>query len=406
MKNSVITDEKIIDELLDRGVEKIYPSREELKKQLMKGEKIRLYGGFDPTAPSLHVGNAVLINKLSQFQALGHEVVFLIGDFTGMIGDPTDKTATRKKLTRETVLENCRTYQKQASVYLDFEGENKARVVYNSDWLGKLTFSDLIEISSNFTVQQMIQRDMFQKRIEEEKPIHLHEFFYPIAQGYDSVKLDVDLEVGGNDQMFNMMAGRHLMQALGMKDKTVLTMKLLADDDGKKMGKSEGNAVFLDQEPKNIYGALMSWSDGVIVPALELLTKVSMSEIAKIKDSMSQGANPRDYKMRLAYEIVKIYHGQEEAEKAQEYFVHTISNKETPSEVKEIVIAKDSIRLVEFIVLAGLSKSNGEAKRKIEQGGVSINQKRESDWQKVLTKKDNQSVLKVGKFGFAKIIFK
>ena len=265
-----ITDEKQVDELLDRGVEIIYPNRKELKEKLMKGDRIRLYCGFDPSAPSLHIGNAIAINKLAQFQALGHEVIFLIGDFTGMIGDPTDKSSARVKLTREEVEKNCEAYKEQAGVYLDFEGKNPAQVKYNSEWSDKMTFRDLIEVSSNFTVQQMIQRDMFQKRLEEEKPIYLHEFLYPLAQGYDSVAMDVDLELGGNDQMFNMMAGRDLMKAMGMKDKFVLTLKLLADETGKKMGKSEGNAVFLDQTPENMYGAIMSWTDGVIAIGFEV----------------------------------------------------------------------------------------------------------------------------------------
>jgi len=220
--------EQEIDEILTRGVEKIYPSKEELKKSLMSGKKIRLYCGYDPTAKSLHIGNAISINKLGQFQKLGHEVIFLIGDFTGMIGDPTDKSATRNKLTREDTLRNSENYKKQASGYLKFDGENPAIVRYNSEWSDKLTFKDLIGLSSNFTVQQMLERDMFEKRIKEEKPVYLHEFLYPLAQGYDSVAMDVDLEIGGNDQMFNMLAGRDLMKAIKGKEKFVLTMKILA----------------------------------------------------------------------------------------------------------------------------------------------------------------------------------
>jgi tyrosyl-tRNA synthetase len=234
----VITDENLIDEFLERGVERIFPDKESLRKKLISGEKIRVYCGFDPSAPALHIGNAILINKLGELQKLGHEVIFLIGDFTGMIGDPTDKTAVRKKLTREDVLENARSYKKQASGYLDFEEVNPASVKYNSEWSDKISFRDLIELSSNFTVQQMLQRDMFQKRIEEDKPIYFHEFLYPLAQGYDSVAMDVDLEIGGNDQMFNMLCGRDLMRSIKNKEKFVLTMKLLADDTGKKMGKS------------------------------------------------------------------------------------------------------------------------------------------------------------------------
>jgi len=266
--------EKQIDEILTRGVENIYPSKEELKKVLMSGKKIKLYCGYDPTAKSLHIGNAISMNKLGQFQKLGHEVIFLIGDFTGMIGDPTDKSAARKKLTREEALENSKNYQKQASGYLKFDGENPVKVLRNSEWSDKLSFKDLIEVSSNFTAQQMFQRDMFQERIKNEKPIYLHEFLYPLAQAYDSVVLDVDLEVGGNDQMFNMMCGRDLMKAVKNKEKFVLTMKLLADESGKKMGKTEGNVVNLDETPENMFGQVMAWSDGLIAPGFELCTNI------------------------------------------------------------------------------------------------------------------------------------
>lgn len=369
----VNTDKVKIDELLSRGVENIFPSKEKLEELLLSGKRIRLYGGFDPSAPSLHIGNAVLINKLSQFQALGHEVVFLIGDFTGMIGDPTDKKATRKKLTREEVLANCKTYIQQASAYLKFDGDNPAEIRYNSEWSDKITFKDLIEIASNFTVQQMIIRDMFQERIKEEKPIHLHEFLYPLAQGYDSVALNVDLEVGGNDQMFNMLCGRDLEKAISKKEKFVLTTKLLADDQGKKMGKSEGNAVFLDQTPENIYGAVMSWTDGVIGVGFELATKVSIEEIEEIKTKLKDDTvNPRDLKMRLAFEMVKLVHGEEKAKEAQENFVKVIQNKEMPEEIINFQVSVSKLKLVDLLVEVKLSESKSEARRLIEQGGIKI----------------------------------
>ncbi len=368
----VITDEKLIDELISRGVEIVYPDRDSLKELLMSGKRIRLYCGYDPSAKSLHIGNAITINKLSQFQDLGHEVVFLIGDFTGMIGDPTDKNAARKKLTREEVLKNAEFYQQQASVYLKFEGDNPAQIKYNSEWSDKVSFKDLIEITSNFTVQQMIQRDMFQKRIEEEKPIYLHEFLYPVAQGYDSVVMDVDLEVGGNDQMFNMMAGRDLMKAMKGKEKFVMTLKLLADDSGKKMGKTEGNAVFLDQDPNNMYGIIMSWPDGVISVAFELCTKVPMKEIENIRKELKRGANPRDFKMNLAYEITRINHGEEAAKAAQENFIKTVQNKEIPDKVESKKLKVESMNIVELLVESELASSKSEARRLIEQGGIKI----------------------------------
>ena len=364
----VITDEKLVDEILNRGVEKIYPSRAELKKKLMSGDKIRLYCGFDPSAPALHVGNAISIAKLGQFQKLGHEVIFLIGGFTGMIGDPTDKAAARSKLTREEVMSNATNFVTQASAYLSFEGDNAAAVKYNNEWNDKVSFKDLIELASNFTVQQMIQRDMFQKRLAEEKPIFLHEFLYPLAQAYDSVVMDVDLEVGANDQMFNMMCGRDLMKSLGKKDKSVLTMKLLADNNGKKMGKSEGNAFFLDDTANDMYGKVMSWADGVLPSAFELCTEVDMKEVEK----MIKEVNPRDLKMKLAYEITKINHGETGAQEAQDHFIKTVQNKEVPDEIEERKLTEDKMNIVDLLILLELAPSKTEARRLIEQGGIKI----------------------------------
>ena len=371
--SQVITDEKQVDEVLNRGVEKIYPTREELKKKLMSGERLRLYCGFDPSAPSLHVGNAILIGKLGQFQRLGHEVIFLIGGFTGMIGDPTDKMAARSKLTREEVMSNATNFVEQASAYLKFDGENPALVKYNNDWNDKVSFKDLIELASNFTVQQMITRDMFQKRIADEKPIFLHEFLYPLAQAYDSVFMDVDLEVGGNDQMFNMMCGRDLMKSLGKKDKSVLTMKLLSDNNGKKMGKSEGNAFFLDDSANDMYGKVMSWTDGVLASAFEMCTEVEMSEVLELIKGMESGSvNPRDLKMRLAYEITKINHGEAGAKEAQENFVKTVQNKEIPDEIEERQVSFDNINIVDLLILLEMATSKTEARRLIEQGGIKM----------------------------------
>jgi len=374
--SSIITDPKRIEEVVNRGVELIYPDKKDLIDLLASGKKIKIYCGFDPSAPSLHIGNAILINKLSQFQQLGHEVIFLIGDFTGMIGDPTDKSAARKKLTSKEVKENSKYFQKQASVYLDFSGDNPARVEYNSSWLSSLNFEDLIELSSHFTVGRMIQRDMFQERMKQEKPIHLHEFLYPLAQGYDCVALDVDLEVGGNDQMFNMMAGRDLMKTLKGKEKLVLTSKLLADSEGKKMGKSEGNAVFLDSNPRDVYGAVMSWADEVIVPGFELATQVPMAEITKMESGLKSGQeNPRDLKMKLALEITRIIHGEKEAESAQNDFVKTFQKKEVPEEIDLIKLKESKYSVLDLLVESGLVESKGMARRLVEQGGVKIDRK-------------------------------
>jgi tyrosyl-tRNA synthetase len=367
---TVITDKTQINSLLNRGVENIYPNREFLEKALLSGKKLRIYAGFDPTAESLHIGNAIQIAKLAQFQKLGHEVIFLIGDFTGMIGDPTDKAATRKKLTRETIEHNLKNYKKQAGAYIDFNGDNPASVKYNNDWLGKMTFADLIEVASNFTVGQMIVRDMFQQRIKEEKPIHLHEFLYPLAQGFDSVAMDVDGEVGGNDQTFNMLCGRDLQKAIQNKEKFVITTKLLTDDAGKKMGKTEGNIVFLSESPNEMYGKIMSWVDGIVMNAFELCTSVPEAEIAEMRAAMASGANPRDYKMRLALEITKINHGEKVANEAQEHFIKTVQHKEIPEMIEEAYLPIASYKLVDLLVDLKMAPSKSEARRLIEQGGI------------------------------------
>lgn len=464
--SNIITDEKLIDEVLSRGVGQIFPDKETLKKKLMSGEKIKLYCGFDPTAPALHIGNAIQLNKLCQFQELGHDVIFLIGDFTGMIGDPTDKTETRKQMTREEVLRNSKDYQKQASAYLKFNGDNPAKVLYNSEWNDKLTFKDLIELSSKFTLQQMINRKMFKlnlvrvkckhcghewpapiqgsleslrsikgkkttcpncgnttwldksdlkeldkseiKEIDQlrETPIGFHELLYPLAQAYDSVVMDVDLEIGGNDQMFNMMCGRDLMKEMKNKEKFVMTLKLLADEGGKKMGKTEGNAVFLDQAPEDMFGAVMSWTDGTIAIGFEMATKIPMEEVGKIRHALKdEKNNPRDFKMKLAYEIVKINCGEEAAQKAQENFEKVFSKRESPEEAASVEAStEDSIAFV--MVKAGLAESNSDAKRKIKQGGVEIDGKKVVDINAKIEKEMNGKVLKVGKRGFRKIIIK
>src|SRR5258708_6087199 len=300
-----------IDEVLTRGVAQILPTKDGLAN-LMTKKKITLYQGFDPTAPSLHIGHFIGIRKLAQFQKLGHKVIFLIGDFTGLIGDPTDKTATRKVQTRKEVLNNLKDYKKQVEKVIDFEGENAAKIKFNSEWLAKLTFEDLIEIASHFNVQQMIERDMFQERIQNQKPIYLHEFFYPLMQGYDSVAMEVDLEVGGNDQLFNMMAGRNLVKDVKGKDKYVLSMKLLTDEAGKKMGKTEGNAIFLSQTSAEIFRIITNWPDSFIPMGVELLTDLEIGSLDK--------RDPMEAKKILAYEVIKQIKGKEEADNARSSF--------------------------------------------------------------------------------------
>jgi len=407
--SQVITDKKQIAELLTRGVEKIYPSYQELEKKLLSGEKIRLYCGYDPTASSLQIGNAVSLNKMAQFQALGHEVIFLIGDFTGLIGDPSDKKSVRQQMTRAEVLANARDYQKQAAAYLKFAGDNPAKLMYNSVWNDKLNFKDLIELASNFTVQQMIQRDMFQERLKEEKPIYLHEFLYPLTQAYDSVAMDVDLEIGGNDQMFNMMCGRDLLKTLKNKEKFVLTVKLLADENGKKMGKSEGNAIFLNESSNNMYGQAMAWPDGVIIPAFELCTGVSGAEVAAMAHDLQKNKiNPRDLKMKLAWEITKINHGVQAADEAQESFIQTIQKKEVPADLVSWTAKKDCYNLIDLLVETKLTDSKSEARRLIEQGAIKIKESA-GDFSVIKDIKKEveikgELIIQRGKFHFVKVV--
>lgn len=389
-----------IDELLTRGVEKIYPSKDELEKVLRSVKKLKLYQGFDPSMPSLHLGNYVGVVKLKQFQELGHKVIFLVGDFTGMIGDPTDKSATRRKLTREETIENSKSWKKQIEHIINFEGKNPAQIMFNSSWLDKVSFKDLIEISSNFTVQQMIERDFFQKRLSEGKPIFLHEFLYPIAVSIDCVEMDVDLEIGGSDQTFNMLAGRTLMKAVKNKEKYVLATKLLVDNQGNKVGKTTGNALFLDQTPENIYGGIMSFPDEVIDLAFELLTFVPMEEIHNL-DSKNK---PMEAKKRLAREVVAIVKGKESAINAQAQFEQTVQKRETPDDIERVSIKKlssDELDIVDLISETNLTQSRGEAKRLIEQNAIEINGVKQSLGARVTIHIDD--IIKVGKRKYLKI---
>lgn len=405
--SKIITDKEKINEVLTRGTENIYPNREFLEKALSSGKRLRIYCGFDPSAPALHIGNAIQINKLAQFQALGHEIIFLVGDFTGMIGDPTDKTAARKKLTRKEVLDNAKNYKKQAAAYLKFSGSNAAKIRYNSKWQDKLTFRDLIELASNFTVQQMIIRDMFQVRLKGEKPIYLHEFLYPLAQGYDSVAMDVDMEIGGNDQTFNMLAGRDLLKALKNKEKFVLTTKLLVDPSGKKMGKSEGNIVNLDENPIDMYGKIMSWPDGVLPVGFELCTALPFAEVRKMQTELEEGrANPRDLKMKLAFEITKTNHGEKKAREAEDYFIRTVQKKEVPEEIMNYELQTTNWKLVDLLVEIKMATSKNEARRLIEQGGIKVNEETIKDLNKEIEISQKGVLLQRGKRQFIKVIKK
>jgi len=395
---------KKIQELLIRGVENIYPSSDFLKSKLENisdGERLTIYLGIDPTGPSIHLGNAIALKKLGEFQKLGCRVVLLIGDFTAMIGDPTDKKATRKQLTHEEVLNNCKLYKKQASALLDFKGENPAELKFNSKWFGKMKFEDVLNLASKMTVSQMLERDMFQVRLKEGKPIFLHEFMYPLMQGYDSVEMNVDGEVGGNDQTFNMLVGRNLLKEIKNKEKFVLTMKLLTDQSGVKMGKTEGNMVALSDEPGMMFGKIMSWEDSMIFSGFELCTNVPIEEMNDLKKEMAEGKNPRDIKLRLAYEIVRIYYGDKKAKKAEKDFIKTFQKKEIPEDMEE-VNGKVGELLSDTLLLKGVVNSKSEFGRLVGEGAVSIDGIKISDnWARI----DRLPiVVKIGKKKFVKIV--
>lgn len=392
------TDTNQIETLLSRGVEHIYPKEDFLRSKLQSGEQITLYTGYDPTGPSLHIGHGITMLKLKQFQDLGHKVIMLIGDFTGMIGDPTDKNSARTQLTKDQVKENCKSYQQQAAHILDFDGDNPVEVRYNSEWLSNMTFADVVDLTSHFTVQRMFERDMFQQRIKDEKPIYLHEFLYPVMQGYDCVAMDVDGEVGGNDQTFNMLAGRNLMKDMKQKEKFVLTTKLLVDSTGKKMGKSEGNMIALNDAPKDMFGKVMRWTDNMILLGFELCTTIDMQEIQKIEEEMGNGANPRDHKLKLAFEVTKTFLGQGAAKKGQEHFERVIQSNEKPKEIQEIDGAGKSV--IDVLVTVGLVKSRSDVRRLIEGKGIKVNDEVISDEHHILKSGD---IIQKGKRHFKKI---
>jgi len=394
----MITDKQKIEEILTRGVEDVIV-REELERKLLSGKKIRLYFGIDPTGSILHLGHAVVLRKLKDFQDLGHEVILLIGDFTARIGDPSGRDTVRKPLTEKQIKENFKNYKRQASKILDF---SKVKVVYNSKWLSKMTYGDILKLESHFTVQQMLVRDMFDRRMKANMPISLPEFSYPLMQGYDSVALDVDLEIAGNDQTFNALMGRTLQKIYNNKDKDVLTCKLLLGTDGRKMSKTFENFIAIDAKPDEMFGKVMSIKDELIDQYFELATSLSKEEISKIKNSST---NPRDVKAQLAKEIVKMYHGEKEAVKAEEEFDKVFRNRELPSDMPVFTADKKEYFVLDLLVETGLALSKNEAKRLVEGGGFTINNNKITDWRKAVVLQDGD-ILKVGSRKFVKIRIK
>ena len=392
-----------IEKILTRGVENIYPNRKSLEKFLKSGKKLRIYNGIDPTG-NLHLGHAVVLRKLRQFQDLGHEIIVLIGDFTATIGDPTGKEATRKPLTRGQVFKNARGYKKQIGKILDLKKAN-VRFLHNEEWTNKLKLRDMLELASKFTVARLLERDMFQERIKKGRDIRVHEFLYPIFQAYDSVTMDVDLEIGGNDQTFNMLACRELIKKMKNKEKFVLTLKLLTDPKGKKMGKTEGNIVNLDERPGNMYGKIMAWPDSLMSLGFELLTDIPMDEINKFLTQIEKGEiNPRDLKAKLAKEVVILCHNKEAAQMAEKEFERIFREKKLPTRMPEIQIKENSLNILDLLLKTKLVSSKSEAKRLILQKAVEINNQLKEDWRENIKIKKGM-VIQVGKRRFAKISY-
>ncbi|WP_176371585.1 tyrosine--tRNA ligase [Desulfosediminicola flagellatus] len=394
-------------ELIERGVVDCI-SREELVKKLTKsaetGVPLKVKAGFDPTAPDLHLGHTVLLQKLKHFQDLGHQVYFLIGDFTGMIGDPTGKSETRKALTPEDVAKNAESYKEQVFKILDPE---KTEVVFNSTWLGKLSSYDMIKLASQLTVARMLEREDFKNRFEGGKPISIHEFMYPLIQGYDSVAMEADVELGGTDQRFNVLMGRDLQRAHGQAPQVVLTMPLLEGLDGvNKMSKSLGNYIGITEPANDIYGKVLSASDDLMFRYYELLSDLSNSEIAELKTGIEKGTlHPKDVKKQLARELTARYHGEEAAAAAEDNFEQVFKKGGLPDDIPEVTITSDEdIWVPQLMLEADLVKSTSDGRRMIKQNAVTIDGEKVTDM-KATVAPQGELLLKVGKRRFCKIIF-
>jgi tyrosyl-tRNA synthetase len=382
-------------------------NEDELKELLSSGEELRVKLGADPTAPDLHLGHYVVLKKLKDFQDLGHKVVFIIGDFTGLIGDPSGRSKTRPPLTREQIQENARTYFDQVFKVLD---KDKTEVRFNSEWLSKITFEEWFRLCSSFTLARILERDDFEKRLKENIPIFFHELFYPIMQAYDSFAINADVELGGTDQKFNLIMGRHLLEAKGKKPQIAIIMPILRGLDGvQKMSKSLGNYIGITEESISMFGKVMSIPDELIPEYYYLILDASEAKVKDIEGSIQSGAvNPRDLKLELAKGIVEIFHGKEEAKKAYENFIQVFSKKELPEEVEELDISKfvdnGTVDIVNMLVELGVLPSKSEVKRLIEQGGLKLNEEKIKSFKEKVQVKSGD-VLRVGKKQFYKLIF-
>lgn len=388
--------------LIKRGSVELLVEKE-LRERLEKGQPLRIKAGFDPTAPDIHIGHTVLINKLRQFQDLGHEVLFLIGDFTAMIGDPSGKSATRPPLTREQVIQNAKTYEDQVFKILDKE---KTTIMFNSEWMEKKNAAEMIKLASHYTVARMLERDDFEKRYKAEQPISIHEFLYPLIQGYDSVAMQADVELGGTDQKFNLLMGRELQKHYGQKPQNVLMMPLLEGTDGvQKMSKSLNNYIGIDDVADDMFGKVMSIPDDIMWKYFELLSFREAKEINQFHHDAQQGANPRDFKVLLAKEIVERFHDKAAAMSAHENFIARFKRHEIPDDLVEqtVAVGADGIKIANLLKHTGLVDSTSEAYRMIKQGAVKINGEKVSDKELVIAAGEDSPVYQVGKRRFAKV---
>lgn len=386
--------------LLDRGTVEVIV-RKDLEEKLNSKKKLKVKLGIDPSGADLHIGHMVVIKKLREFQQAGHHIQLLFGNFTGQIGDPTDKLNARKGKTQDELEKNAEKYLEQVSKILDTDN---IEVMWNADWLGKLKFSDVVQLSQIFTVQQMMERDMYQQRIKKEQPIYMHEFLYPLMQGYDSVAMETDLELGGTDQTFNLLAGRTIQKAFDMEPQNVLTVPLLVGTDGAdKMGKSTDNYIGVDEAPKEMYGKTMSIPDDLIISYFELATDVPIEKIEEVKKALKEGENPRNLKMELAREIVTLYHSKDASTQAEKEFIEIFANKGLPDQIDLQEFDGKKWNIVDLIAEAELTSSKSEARRTVEGGGVRI------DGEKVGSIEDEidiseEKLLQVGKRKFLKVI--
>lgn len=385
---------------LKRGVDEIL-SEQDLIEKLKENRPLRVKLGADPTAPDIHLGHTVVLNKLRQFQQFGHEVIFLIGDFTGMVGDPSGKNTTRPPLSREDVLRNAETYKQQIYKILD---PQKTRIVFNSDWLGKLGTEGMIRLASNYTVARMLERDDFKKRFSNNQPIAIHEFIYPLLQGHDSVALEADVELGGTDQKFNLLVGRELQKSASQKPQVAITLPLLVGLDGeKKMSKSLGNYIGVTEAPSEMFGKIMSISDDLMWDWYNLLSFRPLTEIAQLKEDVANGKNPRDVKILLAKEIIARFHDEAAADAAEQEFINRFQKRAMPDEMLEFTF-EGEIGLANLLKEAGLVASTSEANRMVQQGGVKIDGEKVEDAKLVITA--STAVYQVGKRKFAKVTVK